>query len=274
MVPTRTWLAAFLLLLPALAARAQSKATLPWNAWLGGQLNYLTAGDHAYLLRARVERSFDADYNAYGPGDNLQRAVVQLGYERLLSARWTGGLVGKLTLDPGPTRTFYTGAFLRHCGHIGSVQFRKRAVLEHVARDHDQPNTAQLRLRADLDRVFHAGQTWLRPRLGYEAQFDYNLQASGKDEAKTDTRFVDYGTMRLELAVARGPRLTLVPFVQKRTDFFIAVGQSADPNVAPVSGPRNLRRPAVGLEVRYTLLAATPTDDARRDLPTFEGYQD
>lgn len=252
-------------------AQTTTHTTYPWTAYLGGQLNLLTSKHHALLLRARVQRSLDADYNALG-GEQLQRAQVQAGYEWRLGQRWSGGLAEKIVFDPGDFRTFYTAGFLRHSGHIGSVQFRKRALFEHLARNQEQPNTGQIRLRADLDRTFPVGRIALRPRLAYEIQFDLSFEKKTKAEQQQERR-VDHAYLRVELGVDVSERLTLVPYLLKQTDFVVAIEQTdADGNVSP-GGPRNLRFPGFGFDVRYTLPGKAAAEKPR-DLPTYEGFQD
>ena len=272
---------AALLALLALPGAAQSKFTYPWGATLGGQLNILTAHDHALLLRTRLDRSFDTDYNSLdraAGGGQLQRAAVLLGYEWRLGERWSGGLIENMSFESGPARTFRTGGFLRHCGHIGSVQFRKRVLAEHLATaigNLRPPGAGRIRLRADLDRTWQVGALGLRPRLAYEVQFDLALQQ--QDAAtKTAQRTVDYGVLRVECAVDLTERLSIVPYVVRQTYFITAIKQlNLDGTTRVRAGPRNLRTPLVGLDFRYTLPVAKPRDHpARRDLPTFEGYQD
>ncbi|MBC7447548.1 MAG: hypothetical protein H7330_05760 [Hymenobacteraceae bacterium] len=262
-------------------AYAQSKAAFPWAASLGGQINFLTARDHALLLRTRLDRSFDTDYNALGRttgGGPLQRVTVLAGFEWLLSERWSGGIIENFSFDPGPTRTFQSGGFLRHSGHIGSVRFRKRAVGEHIAvvnATSREPNAGRIRFRADLDRTWHAGALGLRPRVAYEVQFDVSLQ---KQDAATKStqRTVDFAVLRAELAVELTERLSIVPYVLRLTRFITAIEQrDAEGNIKVPAGARNLRFPTVGVDVRYTLpIGTTRASPATRDLPTFEGYQD
>ena len=107
----------------ALPSVAQSKANCPWGAMLGGQFNLLSAHDHALLVRTRLTRSFDTNYNYLdrsAGGGQIQQAVVLLGYEWRLGERWSGGGIENVTFFGSSERTFQTGAFLRHCGHIGS----------------------------------------------------------------------------------------------------------------------------------------------------------
>ncbi len=264
--------------IPTVQAQS-SVATYPWSGMLGAQLNFLTPHDHSVFLRARAERSADTDYNATGPGKQLQQSVVLGGIEWLLTERWSGGAVEKITFDPGPTRTFQTGGFLRHCGRIGSVQFRKRALIEHVARSTTgsrQPNTGRIRLRVDLDRTWYAGALGIRPRLAYEAQFDFALKAADSSVPEPETRTVDVGILRAECAFAVGEHVTLVPYLTRRTLFTVAVQQKdIDGNVKVPAGPRNLRFPSVGFDVRVVLPSRQPhTPVVSRDLPTFEGFQD
>jgi hypothetical protein len=267
------------LTLVSLYATAQSKATGPWSAMLGGQANYLSSHNHALLLRGQLERSFDTDFNALDKrtgGGQLQRAVALVGYEWLLSERWTGGLIEKVTFEPGPTRSFQTGGFLRHSGHIGSVQFRKRALVEHVVVDNlgeHQPNTGRARFRVDFDRTWLVGRIGLRPRVAYEIQFDIafkSTDAAGSPSA--EKRTVDRALLRAELALDLTEHLSVVPYVLRRTEFTTAVGTfNQDGSVQVPKGPRNLRYPTVGVDVRFTL----PTGRMLvRTLPTFEGYQD
>lgn len=253
-------------------AQAQTThTTYPWTAYLGGQVNVLSAKHHALLLRARAQRNLDTDYNALA-GDQLQRWQVQAGYEWLLSQRWSGGVAEKMTFDPGDYRTFHSAGFLRHCGHIGSVQFRKRALFEYLAHNQDQPSSGQIRLRADLDRTFPVGKVALRPRLAYEIQFDLSFEQKTKAEQQQERR-VDHAYLRVELGVEVSERLTLVPYLLKQTDFIVAIEQTnADGHVVP-GGPRNLRFPGFGFDVRYTLPGQTPGEKPR-DLPTYEGFQD
>lgn len=272
-------LVAGLALLPLMPATAQSKATLPWAAAAGGQFTYLSTHDHALLLRARVERSFEADYNSLGRpagGGLAQQLTVLAGYEWRLGERWSGGLIENVTFDPGAFRTFRTGGFLRHCGHIGAVQFRKRALAEHVGRwagGEKIPAAGRIRLRVDLDRVWRAGSIGLRPRLAYELQFDVALQK--QDAATKDgQRTADRAVLRLELALELTDRLSVVPYVARRTEFITAVALTDTTGAVRVpAGPRNLRFPVVGVDVRYTLPIGPPRP-AGRDLPTYEGYQD
>ncbi len=276
----RRWLLTPLCILVATAAQAQSKATFPWTAYAGAQLNYLTAAHHAALLRVRAERSFDRTYNgllgadeATRAGGAFQRLIVQGGFEWLLNERWTGGVIEKINFDPAATRTFQTGAFLRHCGHIGAVQFRKRALVEHLARNQQQPDGAQIRLRVDFDRDFRLNPTlMLRPRLSYDAQFYFSLEKTPADAPTPEQRTVDRGLLRLEMALIQQEHLALVPFVQKQIDYVIAIEQrDGQNNITVPAGSRNLRTPIVGLEVRYTL-SADPA--AQHTLPTYEGFQD
>lgn len=287
-VSTQKWLVALLLLPASITARAQSKATFPWTAYAGAQLNCLTAAHHVALLRVRAERSFDREYNGLLGADNanrtggaFQRLMVQGGFEWLLNERWTGGVIEKINFDPASNRTFQTGAFLRHCGHIGAVQFRKRALAEHVARNQWQPNAAQIRLpnaaqirlRVDFDRDFPLNPALLlRPRLSYEAQFNFSWEKTAAGAPAPEERTVNRGFLRLEMAVIQHENLALVPFVQKQIDYVIAVEQRDGQNQITVpAGPRNLRTPIVGLEVRYTM-ARNPAD--LHTLPTYEGFQD
>ena len=280
--------ACFRLLLPALVlltsvrGHGQSTADFPWGSALGGQFNFLTPRDHALLLRARADRSFDADYNALGDpraGRLLQRAQVQIGYEWLLSERWSGGMIEKISFEAGPARAFQTGGFLRHCGHIGSVQFRKRALAEHVALRTSgagqPPGAARLRLRADLDRTWQAGSIGLRPRLAYEIQFDVPI---GSQEAalKDSQRRVDRAVLRAEFALDLSAHLSVVPYVARYTTFINAIQQlNADGTVQVPEGPRNLRTPIVGLDVRFTAFSSKPhAHPTSRSLPTYEGFQD
>lgn len=276
------WLVAAGLALVVAPARAQSsKATFPWATIIGVQANYLTSRNHALLLRARLERSFDSDYNALdrsAGGGLAQRAVVLGGYEWRLSERWSGGLVEKITFDPGPTRTFQTGGFLRHCGHIGSVQFRKRVLAEHAAlaaSGQSPPDQGRVRIRADLDRTWRLGTLGLRPRVAAELQFDISFEKRDA-AAKAGQRTVDRALLRAELAVEVTDQLSFVPYVVRQTEFTTAIAQfDADGNVKVPAGSRNLRYPAVGLDVRYTLLSRKPYQQpVNRDLPTFEGFQD
>lgn len=259
----------------------QSVAAFPWGMSLGGQINFLTPRAHAFLVRARADRSFDADYNALDKrtgGGQLQRAQVQLGFEWLLSERWSGGIIEKVSFEAGPTRVFQTGGFLRHCGHIGSVQFRKRALAEHVATSTsggNQPSTGRIRLRADLDRTWQAGNIGLRPRLAYEIQFDIAIakqESSGSD----NQRRVDRAVVRAELGIDFSERFTLVPYIARYTTFINAIQQlNADGTVRIPAGPRNLRTPAVGVDLRFALHPGKLHVPAiNRSLPTYEGFQD
>ncbi len=264
-------------------AAAQSKATGDWSAILGGQANYLSKRDNAFLLRGQLERSFETDFNALdkeGGGGQLQNASVLIGYEWLLSDRWTGGFIEKVRFDPYSTRTFSTGGFLRHCGHIGSVQFRKRALVEHVVVDdmgEHQPNTGRARFRVDFDRTWQVGSIGLRPRIAYEIQFDIALRKT--EDAGVDApekRAVDRAYLRAELALDLTDRLSVVPYVLRRTEFTTAVGTfNEDGSVQVPKGPRNLRYPTVGVDLRFTLPSGQPhSHTVGRELPTFEGYQD
>jgi len=258
-------------LVASVTSFAQSKATFPWGLYFGGQANYLTAHQHAALFRFRLLRNFDSDYNALA-GNQLQRAQIQLGYEWLLTQRWSGGIAEKAVFDPYGFRTFHSAAFLRHTGHIGSVQFRKRALFEHLARNQQQPGSAQIRIRADLDRTFTIGRFALRPRLAYEIQFDLSFEKKTEIERQED-RTVDHGYLRVELAVDLSERLSVVPYYLKRTDFIFAAEQyDANGNILVPKGPRNLIFPTVGLDVRYTFSGKAA--GATRALTTFEGFQD
>ncbi len=258
-----------------------SKATFPWSAALGGQLAFVTPHANAILLRARLDRSFDTGYNALDRregGGQLERATVLGGYEWLLSERWSGGFVEKIIFDPGPTRTFATGGFLRHCGHIGSVQFRKRVLAEHAATSSTgqrSRNAGRIRLRADLDRTWRVGTVSLCPRLACEVQLDVALQAQDPAQ-KSAQRTIDRSVLRAELAVGVTNQLRIVPYLVRRTELTTAIAQyDADGNVKVPAGPRNLRFPVVGLDIRYTLPArGLDPQSVAPESPTFEGYQD
>lgn len=277
----RAPLAAALACLPLLSHAQASKANYPWTASLGGQLNWLTAHDHALFFRTRLDRSLDSDFNNLSTpegGDPLQRAVVIAGFEWRLGQRWTGGVVEKVTFDAGPTRIYQTGGFLRHYGHIGSVQFRKRALAEHVATNVSgkrQPNQSRIRLRADLDRTWRAGVVGLRPRLAYEVQFDIPFEKVDP-VVKNQERTVDRAVLRAELGIEVGEHLTLVPYVARQTEFVYAIRQTdTDGNERVPEGNRNLRYPIVGFDVRVALFSPKPhTPPIERRLSTFEGFQD
>ena len=269
------------LVTPLLARAQASSATLPWSAAVGAHVNWLTPHDHALLLRVRLDRSFDAAYNNLDRSASnalLQRAVVLAGFEWRLNQRWSGGVVEKVSLDPGSTYTYQTGGFLRHCGHIGSVQFRKRALAEHVATSISGkrlPSQSRIRLRVDLDRTWQVGAVGLRPRLAYEVQFDVLFEKLDP-LTKSHERTVDRAVLRAELGVELGSHITLVPYVARQTEFSYSIAQfDADGNEQVPEGRRNLRYPTVGLDIRYTLFAPAPhTPLVDRSLSTFEGFQD
>ena len=257
------------LLLAASAASAQSSSySYPLQVWpeVQGELA-LRNGDYL-LVSVHGERTLQSSRSADQPlGFDLRRALV--GYEHFASANWSYGGTFRLDGYGGGFGQFVPEALLRHRSPVfGSVTFGQRLSLEY--RKPYYPGSypfpapdgeAWVRLRLDLEKVFPVGSATanvtLRPRLSAEASTHVRLQ---KADGDPDERTIQYTSLRGEVGVRVSSLFDFTPWFAYQTSYNNGGGFTS-------TGNYNVTIPAVGLDLRFTILPAGASAD-RQVLPT------
>ncbi|QIL75924.1 hypothetical protein [Hymenobacter sp. HDW8] len=208
-------------------------------------------------------------------GLSLDRAGLNMGYERFWNTRWSGGatlgLSSYSTTGGGDVSSLYVDVvpelFLRHWNTLGSFNFRQRMGVEYlIPGGVGNESRARTRLRFDLDRLIPVGgQVVLRPRLSYEAFAYLRFQ---RDEDDPKERTIDFTALRGEVGFRLSDHFDFTPWFAYQSAYSNVLQQTdIDGKVVIPGGRRNFVTPVLGLDLRYTIFKGKQAFE-RRQLPT------
>jgi hypothetical protein len=238
----------------------------------------LRNGDYL-LLTLRGERSTTDVQTNRTLGMDTRR--VGALYEHFWNTNWSwgGGLryESDARLEAGRTGDLLVPELLlRHRSPIfGGFTFGQRLGLErqfYVNRSYlggSEPRGQFWgRLRVDVERLFplssDAAGLALRPRLSYTASTHLRFQKEANDP---EERTIQFTSLRGEVGVRLSPAIDLTPWFAYQTVYRQDL-VFTDSNQVPVSGGKiNAVYPTLGLDLRFTLLPASPAAN-RQQLPT------
>jgi hypothetical protein len=239
----------------------------------------LAKGNYAYFsVGGRRETN---DFAGRRLALGLDYLNLTAGYEHNWNSQWSWGATLRYTREPAAVynrSALVPGILLRHRTALGPVQFGQRLGLEYAFGS--EPYNASpfptitvysrtlLRLRLDVEKIIQLGRQpdgfALRPRVSFEPALFLRLQ---KAELDADKRTVDFTSLRGEIGVQAGPRVTLTPWVGMQTNYSSLVVQFDNNGVPTSNGKLNTSTPVVGLDLRYTFLGNQSAADWQQ-LPT------
>lgn len=212
--------------------------------------------------------------------DRFGEGRAAVAYEHFWTPHWSWG--GRVLANWGDNASsgslVVPEVLLRHRSAVGPVTFGQRLSVERLvylgvvsygapARDNDQ---TWGRLRVDVEKIIPLGGAdaatglALRPRLAFEAATHLRLQRADADAAE---RFIQYTSLRAEVGVRTSARFDFTPWFAYGTDYLVTLPQYDSKGNQTAGGNFNVRRPALGLDVRFTFGAGRGAA-GRQQLPT------
>jgi len=207
----------------------------------------------------------------YQPGDGLAAAA----YEHFWTPHWSWGGRVLTTWSSGAaySNLVVPEVLVRHRAAVGPVTFGQRLSVErfvYVRGGTTTPDQTWGRLRLDVEKIIPLGGAdaatglALRPRLAVEAATHLRLQKGDADMAE---RLVQLTSARAEVGVRTSARFDFTPWFAYGVNYLVTLPQYDAKGVQTAGGNFNVRQPAVGLDVRFTLGPGTGAA-GRQQLPT------
>lgn len=234
------------------SAQAQHKTHLPWQIWPEVQAEYVFKTRHFLYFRNQYRYDPGKSSRYLGsefPGNHVERIQFRLGYEHLLSNKWSMGGSEMYGIEANRYLLF-TDVYVRHVNTMdGGVQITQRLMADYLWYSDVSRRVGRLRPRLDIDKVFRFSHWIVRPRIGYElflsTYFHNQLPIAGKLINRTRLRF--------ETGWQPGPHFIFTPYYTKQIDYIKIPDRIDNQTNLLIRGDNHHRviAPIWGVELRY-----------------------
>ncbi len=226
----------------------------------------LRNGDYVFLSLGMVRPT-----DRYQSGDGL----AAVAYEHFWNPHWSWGGRVLTTWSSGAvySNLVVPEVLLRHRSAVGPVTFGQRLSVErfvYARSGTTNPDQTWGRLRLGAEKIIPLGGAdaatglALRPRVAFEAATHLRLQRADGDLAE---RLVQLTSLRAEVGVRTNARFDFTPWFAYGVNYLVTLPQYDAKGNQTAGGNFNVRQPAVGLDVRFTLGPGAGAAD-RQQLPT------
>jgi hypothetical protein len=229
----------------------------------------LAPNDHSYTyLAAGGLRYSDNNNTVVDRTLGLDTRYLAAGYEQQFNnGPWSWGATARLAGGSQMFTVFQPGLLLRHRNVVGPLYFGQRLGVEYSLAEGARldpaywtllkyaatsPTLVRLRLDLQLQDGIRLGEALsLNPRVSFEPALFLRLQKADTD---ADKRTIDYTGLRGELGFYLPKAwLDITPWFAYQTQYVTTLIQKDAAGNPTSNGKLNIRQPAAGLEVRYTL---------------------